>query len=49
MITLLQVSETTGGSEPTLYAWAGGSAAFNRLINAFYDRLVKDYLLSPIL
>ena len=48
MITLLQVSETTGGSEPTLYAWAGGSAAFHRLINAFYDRVEQDDLLSPL-
>jgi hemoglobin len=33
---------------PTLYAWAGGAAAFERLINAFYDRVDKDELLSPL-
>jgi hemoglobin len=30
-----------------LYEWAGGSAAFARLINAFYDRLERDDLLAP--
>jgi hemoglobin len=43
MITLLHMTDT-----PTLYAWAGGSAAFERLINAFYDRVDKDELLSPL-
>jgi hemoglobin len=32
----------------TLYEWAGGEAAFERLINAFYDRLEHDELLSPL-
>src|SRR5260221_9552082 len=32
----------------TLYDWAGGEAAFDRLINAFYDRLERDELLSPL-
>jgi len=32
---------------PTLYEWAGGSDAFARLINAFYDRVEQDPLLSP--
>jgi hemoglobin len=32
---------------PTLYEWAGGSDAFARLINAFYDRVEQDTLLSP--
>ena len=31
----------------TLYEWAGGQDAFARLINAFYDRLQADELLSP--
>jgi hemoglobin len=35
-------------STPTLYAWAGGSEAFSRLINAFYDRVEHDDLLSPL-
>jgi len=46
MITLLHMDET--GSHPTLYEWAGGAEAFHRLINAFYDRVEKDELLSPL-
>jgi hemoglobin len=38
-----------GGDEatPKLYEWAGGSEAIGRLINAFYDRVERDELLSP--
>lgn len=32
---------------PTLYEWAGGEAAIARMINAFYDRVERDDLLSP--
>jgi hemoglobin len=32
---------------PTLYEWAGGAAAFHRMINAFYDRVEQYELLSP--
>jgi truncated hemoglobin YjbI len=32
---------------PTLYNWAGGGDAFHRLIDAFYDRVEADELLSP--
>jgi hemoglobin len=32
---------------PTLYDWAGGEKAIERLINAFYDRVEGDQLLSP--
>jgi hemoglobin len=32
---------------PTLYEWAGGGAAVTRLIDAFYDRVERDELLSP--
>jgi hemoglobin len=32
---------------PTLYEWAGGREAFDRMINAFYDRVEHDELLSP--
>jgi hemoglobin len=32
---------------PTVYEWAGGRVAFERLINAFYDRVEADDLLSP--
>jgi len=34
-------------AEPTLYDWAGGRQAFDRLINAFYDRVETDALLAP--
>ena len=33
---------------PTLYEWAGGRPAFDRLIDAFYDRVERDDLLSPL-
>ena len=33
---------------PTLYEWAGGAGAFRRLIDAFYDRVEQDELLSPL-
>ena len=32
---------------PTLFEWAGGMDAFSRMINAFYDRVEQDELLSP--
>jgi hemoglobin len=32
----------------TLYEWAGGEQAFERLIAAFYDRVEADELLSPL-
>jgi hemoglobin len=32
---------------PTIYEWAGGREAFDRMINAFYDRVEQDELLSP--
>lgn len=34
--------------EPSLLEWAGGPPAFRRLIDAFYDRLERDELLSPL-
>ncbi len=33
---------------PTLFEWAGGEDAFRRLIDAFYDRVERDDLLSPL-
>ena len=33
---------------PTLFEWAGGRDAFERLINAFYDRVERDELLAPL-
>jgi hemoglobin len=32
---------------PSLYEWAGGLPALQRMINAFYDRVEQDDLLSP--
>jgi hemoglobin len=34
------------GGVPTLYEWAGGEEPIERLINAFYDRVESDELLS---
>jgi hemoglobin len=36
------------GEAPTLYEWAGGREAFGRLIEAFYDRVEGDELISPL-
>jgi hemoglobin len=33
---------------PTLYEWAGGRDAIKRLIDAFYDRVEGDELISPL-
>jgi len=33
---------------PSLYDWAGGAAAFRALIDAFYNRVERDELLSPL-
>jgi hemoglobin len=33
---------------PTLYEWAGGRTALERLIDAFYDRVERDELISPL-
>jgi len=42
------VTPTTEDEPPSLYAWAGGTDAFRRLIDAFYDRVEADDLLSPL-
>jgi hemoglobin len=33
---------------PTLFDWAGGAPAIRRLMDAFYDRVEQDDLLSPL-
>jgi hemoglobin len=38
----------TAEATPTLFEWAGGRDAFERLINAFYDRVEQDDLLAPL-
>jgi hemoglobin len=36
------------GEAPTLYEWAGGREAIERMIDRFYDRVEHDDLLSPL-
>ena len=33
---------------PTIYAWAGGTEAFRRWLDAFYDAVERDPLLAPV-
>jgi hemoglobin len=40
--------EAIASEPPTLYDWAGGADAFRSLIDAFYDRVEADELLSPL-
>lgn len=42
------MSDDQPTQSPTLYQWAGGREAFERLIGAFYDRVERDDLLSPL-
>src|SRR5882672_2634267 len=36
------------GETPTIYEWAGGSEAFERWLNVFYDLVEADDLLAPL-
>ena len=36
------------GSTPTVYEWAGGQAAFDRLTDVFYRRVRDDEILGPV-
>jgi truncated hemoglobin YjbI/quinol monooxygenase YgiN len=38
----------TGTSVPTLYDWAGGTAALERLTRVFYEHVVADDLVGPL-
>ena len=38
----------TTGSVPTLYEWAGGMSALERLTDHFYARVRQDEMLQPI-
>ena len=38
----------TDAETPTLFAWVGGAEPFRRMIDAFYDRVEADDLLSPL-
>lgn len=35
-------------SIPSLYEWAGGMPAFEKLFNNFYDKVLSDPLLEPV-
>ncbi|HEX5117353.1 MAG TPA: group II truncated hemoglobin [Pseudonocardiaceae bacterium] len=37
----------TGDDVPSLVDWAGGPEALTRMVNAFYDRVERDDLISP--
>ena len=37
-----------GGSVPTLYEWAGGATAFERLTEVFYAKVLADPLIGPL-
>lgn len=37
-----------GGSTPTLYAWAGGAPALERLFTRFYEHVDEDEMLAPV-
>ena len=38
---------SSSSQPPSLYEWVGGSRGFERLIDAFYDRVERDELISP--
>ena len=40
--------DTLKKSIPTLFEWAGGMEALEKLITLFYDKVLKDELLQPI-
>jgi len=42
------MTERPAGEPPSLYEWAGGLAALERLTEAFYREVVKDPLLEPL-
>jgi hypothetical protein len=41
---------TPAGAQPppTVYAWAGGAAAFSRLTRIFYGHVKTDPILAPV-
>ena len=39
---------TTTTAVPSLYDWAGGSEALNRLTIRFYEHVARDALLAPV-
>ncbi|WP_433873126.1 group II truncated hemoglobin [Saccharopolyspora sp. CA-218241] len=39
---------SAAGTPPTLYEWAGGAPAFERLMEVFYREVLRDPLLAPL-
>ena len=46
--TELAPQRAAANATPTLYEWAGGMPAFERLTAAFYTRVLDDPLLGPV-
>ena len=42
------VSDPDSSPDRTLYEWAGGREGLERMLNAFYDRVERDELISPL-
>ena len=42
------MTNTPNSSVPTLYEWAGGIEALERLTETFYQRVATDPILSPV-
>jgi hemoglobin len=47
-VTVPAMGEASSATTPTLYDWAGGRPALEAMINAFYDRVERDELISPL-
>lgn len=45
---LSEVSPYFGSAVQSLYEWAGGSEAFERLTSVFYDNVLKDDVVGPL-
>ena len=44
----MTTGDTTTSETPTLYEWAGGMPAFERLTRLFYGRIPQDPVLAPV-
>ncbi|HKG91210.1 MAG TPA: group II truncated hemoglobin [Gemmatimonadaceae bacterium] len=44
----LETLSAAASSPPSLYDWAGGLPALERLTTVFYDRVLADALLAPV-
>jgi hemoglobin len=43
-----QTIHPASGTVPSLYEWAGGRAALERLTSAFYEKVLADPVLEPV-